>query len=400
MKLRNLITVLTTVIMLLISSVGALTASAEVKVRAASTVDVGENEQILEAMPAKAIAVAECTTGELLFAKNCENVMPISHLAKLMTLLIAAQMLESKELSLDDIVTVSDNANSQEGAQIWLDKGEKIRLEELIKAITIGNANDACTAVAEHISGNEEEFVKLMNSEARRLGMTSTVFADCTGMSEETVSTAENMTRLAAELLKYEQLRDYLTCWMDTVREGKAELVSQNRLIRTYKGITGMKACASQSAGECSVVTAEKRNMKIAVVILGCDLDSNREDIAKKLLDLSFESFSLYTPEITKDMLKAVPVTGGETDKVGVSFGRLKPVIIPKGSSYSFDITFDKQESAAAPVKKGAELGSLECTLGGEVMYSAKLTATGSVEKMNFKCGFKKLMYNLLEFDW
>ena len=299
----------------------------------------------LEAMPARAICVYECNSGTVLFEKNSSRELCVSHLAKLMTLLIAAEELDKGSISLADTVTVSPTANAMQGAQIWLDVNEKIPLEELVTAITVGNANDACVALAEHICGSEERFTALMHKKAAALGMTSTHFADSTGLSDSTVSTAADLALLAGELSKHEALTPYLTTWLREVRSGKAQLVSQNRLLRTYKGITGMKACASQRAGECSVVTAQRRDMTVAVVVLGCDTDSNREDIAKKLLDLSFDSFSLFSPEITKKMTSPVPVKGGEKKKVRVSFGDLPPVIIKKGSSYSFDIKFTKIET-------------------------------------------------------
>lgn len=361
------------------------------------TADTVSIEQMLREITAEEIIVTECVTGKVLFEKNSQVKREISHLAKLMTLLIAAEKLESGEISLDDTVTVSAEANAMEGAQIWLDKGEKIRLEELIKAISIGNANDACVALAEHMGGSEAEFVKLMNKKANKLGMENTSFADSTGMSQETVSTAYDLSILAAELIKHENLKEYLTIWLDTVRDGKAELVSQNRLVRTYNGITGLKACGSKSAGECSAVTAERNGMKVAVIILGSDTSENREAAAKKLLDMSFESFQIYMPEITKDMVKKIDVKGGETDKVKVSFGEIKPVIIPRGAYSSVEIDFEKRESIEAPVLKGQKAGKLVCRLGEEVFFSADLKTCSEVKKMNFKCGFLKLMYNLLE---
>lgn len=353
-------------------------------------------EKMLSDIPAEEIIVTECTTGKVLFEKNSQEKHPISHLTKLMTLLITAEKLESGKIYLDDKVTVSAAANSKDDPQIWLDKGEKIRLEELVKAITVGNANDASTAIAEHIAGSEESFSELMNKRAKKLGMNSTHFTDSCGTDEETFSTAYDMSILAAELSEHEEIRPYTTEWLTTVRDGKAELVSQNRLVRTYSGITGMKACSSKTAGECSVVTAEKGDMKIAVVILGCSTSEDRESAAKKLLDMSFESFQLYTPEVTDEMLEDIPVTGGEEAFVNVSFSELEPVIIPRGAGSSIEVKFEKSEQLKAPVKKGQKAGSITCFYGEEKVFSADLKTNNGVKKMNIKCGFLKLLYNLL----
>lgn len=353
-------------------------------------------EKMLEEIPADEIIVTECHTGKILFEKNSVQEREISHLTKLMTLLIAAEKLESGEISLDDKVTVSANANSMEGSQIWLDKGEKIRLEELIKSISIGNANDACVALAEHISGSEKDFTDEMNSKAKLLDMAGTHFADCTGMSDQSRSNAADMALLAAEIVKYKSLAGYLTVWRDFVRDGKAELVSQNRLVRTYNGITGMKACSSRSAGECSVVTAEKNGMCICVVILGCESSEARESASKKLLDMSFDAFQIYSPEIAKDMLKDIPVTGGEYHKIKVEFGTITPVIIPRGSYNLVEVRFEKKEEIAAPVKKNETVGKLSCILNNETILKTELRSAESVKKMNFKFGFLKLLYNLI----
>lgn len=366
---------------------GAVSASAD-------TVSV---KQLLEDIPAKEIAAVECTTGKVLFEKNSLEKREISHLAKLMTLLVCAEKLDSGEITLDDEVTVSAEANAMQGSQIWLDKGEKIRLEELIKSITIGNANDACAALSEYMGGSLDGAVDMMNKHAKTLGMENTHFADCMGMSSETVSCAYDFALLSGELLKYDFLRDYLTCWTDTVRDGKAELVSLNRLIRTYSGITGMKCCASQSVGECGIFTAERRGMKIAVVILGCDTSENRDKSAQKLLDMCFDMFELYTPEISKDMLKKVKVTNGEQQSVKVGFSNIRPVIIPRGASGQVEIEFKREDSLAAPVKKGQKLGSLCCKMNGDTIIKADLTAKSKVKKMNVPFGFFKLLYNLLE---
>lgn len=360
----------------------------------AETVSV---EDMLADMPAREIIAVECSTGQVLFEKNSAETSEVSHLAKLMLVLLAAEKLERGELALTDTVTVSANANSMPAPQIWLDKNEKISVEELIKAVTVGNANDAAVALAEHLYGSTDAAVIEMNSKANSLDMLSTSYADVCGIDERTLSNALDTAKVAAELVKYDIITPYFTAWLEYVRDGKAELVNRNRLVRTYKGITGMKACSSSSAGECAVVTAKKRDMDIAVVILGCDQRDNCDDIAKKLLDMCFDSYSLYAPEPDKDMLKRISVKGGEEKSVPVTFGELPSVVIPKGSSATFDVRFERSEELTAPVEKGQICGKLTCYYGDREMYSADLVAAKSVNEISFKFCFKELLFYLLK---
>ena len=354
-------------------------------------------EDMLYAMPAREIIAVECNTGQVLFEKNSCEKTEISHLAKLMLVLLAAEKLKSGELSLTDTVTVSANANSMPAPQIWLDKNEKISAEELLKAITIGNANDAAVALAEHIFGSTDNAVTQMNRKAKLLDMKLTEYADVCGLDSRTVADAADTAKLASELVKYDILTDYFKTWIDRVRSGKAELVNLNRLVRTYKGISGMKACSSSAAGECSVVTASRGDMEVAVVVLGCTDRSMCDDIAQKLLDMSFDMYSLYTPEISEDMLDDIPVEGGEKNSVPVTFGELFPVAVPSGSSGSIDISFEKEDILTAPVESGQICGKLICRNGTETIYTAQLVTNNAVKQKSFKFCLEKLLLYLIK---
>ena len=355
-------------------------------------------EDLLDAMPADEIIAVECSTGKVLMEKNSDMTAEVSHLAKLMLVLLTAEKIENGELSLDDVVTASANANSQPAPQIWLDKNEKITVDELLKSITVSNANDGAVALAEHIFGSSESAVAEMNRKAELLDMRSTTYADVCGIDEHTLSDAADTAVLASELVKHEMLIPYFTSWLEYVRDGKAELVNLNRLVRSYKGITGMKACSTSAAGECAVVTAQRSGMDIAVVIIGGDKRENVDDMSKKLLDMCFESYSLYSPEPTAEMLKKIPVNGGEQKNVAVTFGELPDAVIPKGSSSGFEMKFEKEEQLTAPVKKGQVCGRLTCMMGGQEMYSAELVAAKDVKKISFAFNLKQLLINLLKF--
>ena len=311
-------------------------------------------------------------------------------------LLLTAEKIDSGELSMSDTSVVSEYANSQQGSQIWLDKGEKISVEELIKSVSAGNANDGCAALAEKVAGSADKAVELMNSRAKMLGMNGTVYTDCTGMGEGNVTTAKDTALLCSELAKYKNLTPYLTCWLDTVRDGKAELVNLNRLVRTYKGVTGMKAWGSEKAGSCIAATAEKGDMSVCVVLNGCDSQEDMNAEAKKLLNLAFDTYEIYTPELPEDMIKETVVCGGEELSVKLAPEGLYPIVIPRGTYRMVECNFTAEEKLDAPVKNGETAGEIRYTMGGEVILEGKIVACKEVKKMNFICGIKKLVYNLL----
>ncbi|MBR1863444.1 MAG: D-alanyl-D-alanine carboxypeptidase [Ruminococcus sp.] len=353
---------------------------------------------MLEAMPVAGLAVIECGSGKMLYEKAATEQMPMGHLAKLMTLLFAAESLENGGAKIDDLITVSDNAGSKGGISVWLERGEKISFEEALKAVTVSNANDACTALAEYLSGSEESFVEQANSRCMELGLKATHFSDCCGLEENTVSNAAEIALISAELVRHELLTPFVTCWMDQVREGKAQLVNRNRLVRTYKGIRGLKECYNDGTGECAAAAAERGGMTVAVVALGCDTQDSCTQICKKMLDLSFEHFSVFRPIADEEWTAPIPVAGGVRDTVRLTADELRPIVVSKGSTAKAEIEFKKTEVLQAPVKKGTVVGTVVCRSNDEVLYSLSIRAAEDVEKMNFRCGFLKLVYNLLSF--
>ena len=344
----------------------------------------------------RSYVLMEAETHTVIRENNGDKRVKMGSFNKLMTVLLAAEAMDRGELSLETELVTSEHANSMQGAQIWLMPGEKMALGDLLKGVIIGNANDACCVIAEKISGSEEKFTELMNSRAKMLGMNGTVYTDCTGMGEGNVTTAKDTALLCSELAKYKNLTPYLTCWLDTVRDGKAELVNLNRLVRTYKGVTGMKAWGSEKAGSCIAATAEKGDMSVCVVLNGCDSQENMNAEAKKLLNLAFDTYEIYTPELPEDMVKKTVVCGGEELSVELAPEGLYPIVIPRGTNRMVECDFTAEEKLDAPVKNGETAGEIRYTMGGEVILEGKIVACKEVKKMNFICGIKKLVYNLL----
>ena len=349
-----------------------------------------------QSVDAQSVYVCEISSSQTLYEQNSEQTLPMGHMAKLMTVLICAEELEKGALSLDETVTVSVNANSKQGTQIWLEVGERVSVEDLLKAIIVGNANDACTALAERLSGDEEAYVQRLNKRAKRLGMSNTVFADCTGTDLQTVSTAKDIAILSCEIAKYENLKVYFTTWIDNVRGGLTELVSTNRLIRTYKGILGMKACASSESGECISACVKRGNLGICVVLLGCSDSEGKIDAAESLLDESFESYSYFLPEIDKSYLEPIKVTGGRKLSVKVEAENLSGAVIDAGGEEAIELEADIKDSVEAPVSKGDVLGKITCKNSDETLITVNIVAAENVQTMNFGYALKSCLLNLL----
>ena len=316
---------------LLINCMINASASSPAEYVQADTNSLSDNT-IMGDVNARAAILTETSTGSILADKNAHDKLPISHLAKLMTVLITAEKLDSGDLKLTDKVTVSANANSKEAPQIWLDVGESITVDELLKSITVGNANDACTALAEKIGGTESEFITLMNKKADKLGMQDTHFADVCGTDENTVSTAYDLSLLAREIVKHDSLTEYFSIWLCNVRNNAVELVSTNRLIRTYNGCFGLKSCASDKAGECLISVANKGNMSVCCVILGALDSDSKFSSAKTVMDYGFTTFQIYEPDIPDEIMKNIKVNNGEKNDVSVKVKSLSNVVIPRGA--------------------------------------------------------------------
>lgn len=388
-----------------LKKIAALAAAAVMLVNCSLSAGADGDGEI--AIPANAEAItAQCTarsavlyearTGSEILGIEQDMTVPMSHTAKLMTVLITAEKIESGKLKLDDEVTVSAAANSQGGTQIWLDAGEKILVSELLKAITIGNANDACYALAEKTCGSAEEYIKTANDKAVSLGMDKTHFSDVTGMNESTVSTSADIAKLAAATSEYDFLTEYFCTWMEDVRGGKTQLVNTNRLVRSYNGITGMKACSSEASGNCLVATAERNGMELVCVIMGSQTQDTRFTEGKAMLDHGFSGYEIYCPEFSKEILSKVKVRNGAENYVKPAPERKAVLLIPKGTSSNITVAFEKENNVKAPVDKGQKLGVVRFVGPEGVVFETQLVADNKVDKMSFGMAFKRLWLNLL----
>ena len=353
--------------------------------------------QELETLCAQSYILTEMQTGTVLFEKNADKKVLSGHFNKLMTLLLLAESIDGGKTAVTDLFTATDRANAQGDPQIWLDKGEKMTVDELIKAITVGNANDAAVTIAENLCKGEAQFVEKMNGKAKALGMDNTVYKDSTGVDKGNITTARDLSKLCTELSKYGFLKPYLKTWLVNVRNGRAELVNSNRLVRNYQGITGMKAFSSKDCSSCGCITAGKSKMQLCAVVLGCADNDKRDADVKKLLKCAAESFQLYSPQVPKELLKNISVTGGESLECELEVQGEPLVIIKRGSASQLKSRANTTELLQAPVSKGQVCVEYILEYDKKCVCTVKIVAKNEIKKMSWVCGVKKLLYNLIK---
>lgn len=338
----------------------------------------------------------EVSTGIVIDSKHSSEKVPVGTMNKLMTVLLAAEKIESGELSLDKKIKASSAANSMQGAQIWLMPGEEMTLEDLLKGVIIGNANDASVAVAEAVSGTESRFVELMNSRAEELGMKDTEFTNCCGYYDDSlqVSTAEDMSKLVSALFRYDFLRPYFTCWMDYLRDGATELVNANVLVRKVDGIAGFKAGFTENSGNCLAAAAERDGKAFGVILLGYEDKDNMFSEAKRLLNGVFSNYTVMQPPLPDEFPKEIAVKGGTVKEIPLEYGEIRNIVIPKGAAGSVSSQVFVPDYVYAPVSAGDKVGEVHFYRDDKFVFFVNITAGESAECLNIK----KIMVILLKF--
>lgn len=333
----------------------------------------------------RAAVLMEAETGQILYSVNAHEKLPMASITKVMSLLVLADFIDSGDLQLTDSVKASSYASSAEGSVIWLNAGEEMTAAELLEAVIVSSANDACIALAEHTAGSEAGFVKLMNKRARKMGLKNTKFTGCVGFDYEGhYSSAEDIAVMTAELMEKEYYRGWLLTWLDYLRGGETQLLNTNKLVRYYDGILGGKTGTTDGAGCCLAACAQRGDMRLVAVVLGCGEDPARFDRAEELLDYGFSGFERFTPEVDSRELKPIPVERGEFTTVQPMVESYGGCIIKKGCSGSVKYEYTFVEKAEAPVEKGQFLGEYLVTLDGVEVYKSDIVAKNDVRRMSF----------------
>ena len=335
-----------------------------------------------EALPRCTSALIEAQTGMCIGGTDPDVQVPAGTQTKLMTVYLTAEAAASGRFTPETVLTVSPAAEGAPGASVWLRGGEKMSVLDLLRGVIVGNANDACIALACAVSGSEEAFVRDMNAAAFSLGMRSTVFADCTGLSAENRTTARDLGMLCRALLGYEWLRPVFTTWRCFLRGDATELVNENRLTRTDDTLCGFKAGHGDASGYTLTLAAQQEQMTLIAAVLGCPDGDQRFADAKKLLAKGFAEFYVTTPDLSAEFMQPVRVHHGTDAAVLPQTGDLLSIAAPRSESLSTAVVLPRWLDA--PVHRGDVIGTAAFYCGDTLLYESPLTAADDVPRRSF----------------
>lgn len=334
---------------------------------------------------AESAVLMEAETGRVLYSKAQDKMLPPASVTKVMTLLLVMEAIDSGRIKLTDKVPVSEYAASMGGSQVFLEAGEEISAEDLLKSVVIASANDGAVAFAETIGQSEESFVKMMNDKAAALSMKNTNFENATGLDDDTkehLTSAYDIALMSRELITaHPKILEYSSIWMDTIRGGEFGLTNTNRLIRFYKGATGLKTGSTSKAGFCISATAERDGMSLIAVIMGSETRDKRNESAKKLLDYGFANYGTFKTKASDG--KTVKVIKGKAEKIKTVVEPVT-VLLKKDMIDKIEIKEKYNEKITAPVKSKEKVGEVLYTVGDEEVARADILAAESVDALSY----------------
>ncbi|MFE4705787.1 D-alanyl-D-alanine carboxypeptidase family protein [Peribacillus simplex] len=348
-----------------------------------------EEKGVELAANAKSAILIERDTGTVLYDKNADVRLSPASMTKIMTMLLIMEAIDKGELSMKEKIRTSEYAASMGGSQIFLEPGEEMTTEQMLKGISIGSANDASVAMAERLAGSEEEFVREMNKKAKDLGLKNTKFQNATGLPvKDHYSSAHDMSIMAKELLKYDTITKFTGTYEDYLRENtekKFWLVNTNRLVKFYPGVDGLKTGFTNEAKYCLTATAKKGNMRVIAVVFGAVSPKERNAQVTKMLDYAFSQYITYPIYKRGEVLGEAKVSKGHKKSVvGVTSEPISVLTAKNGTAKDFTrkITLDKDLDA--PIKKGDEIGTLVLKKNGKVYVESPIVAKETVENASW----------------
>lgn len=347
---------------------------------------------------AKSSILIEASTGKILYEKNKDERYAPASMTKMMSLVIIMDNIYNGNLRLDEMVKTSKNASGMGGSQIFLKEGEEMSVDDMLKGITIGSANDATVALAERIAGSEEAFVKIMNEYAKKLGLKNTHFKNCTGLDEnDHYSSAYDMSVIARELVKHDKILNYSSIYETYLRsdtDNKFWLVNTNKLVRFYKGVDGLKTGYTDTAGYCLTATINKDNMRVIAVVMGEESSTTRNSEVSGLLDYAYNLYKKDT-YITKEEV----LGNAKVEKGNVEYANIVTIddisIINKKEYKRGEIKFELDlKNLKAPIKKGDVVGKIKVIENGNIISEADVTVDKNIDKAGY---FTMFIRNLKE---
>lgn len=346
-------------------------------------------------LPCKSAILMDAETGEVLFEQNADEALPPASVTKVMTLLLVMEAIDAGRIALTDMVGVSANAASMGGSQVFLEEGEQMSVEEMLKCVIIASANDCAVALAEFVAGSEEGFVSAMNARAGELGMKNTHFENTNGLDDTAqnhVTSAKDIAIMSRALIAHPKILEYSGIWMDTIRNGAFGLTNTNRLVRFYPGCTGLKTGSTARAGFCVSATAKREGLSLICVIMGAETRDIRNASAAKLLDYGFAHYETFRADGGEVEL---PVEGSDIEKVVVKWPSFC-VTVPKGSTGRVSISRELPERVQAPLQSGDSVGDIVYSLEGSEIGRVSALAECGAGKITFGALFRKLVSQFL----
>lgn len=346
---------------------------------------------------ARAAYVIEADSGTVIYEQNSKDKHPVASIVKIMTSLIAFEQIEKGNMSLNEVINISENASGMGGSQMFLDTGDNYTVSDLIKGIVVVSANDASVAIAERIAGSEEEFVNMMNKRAKELNMNNTHFSNCTGLpAPSNYSSAEDVAKMTLELIKHKDYYRYSTIWIENFNhpDGRiTEFVNTNKLIRFYKGCDGGKTGYTSEALFCLSASAERNGMRVISVILGSPSSKIRFAECSKLLNTAF---ALYENKLVVDKNNfgkdCVNVPNGKSDNLKIALERSVYVLVKKGEKITYDTRIEIKDKVTAPISRGDRVGTLYVIDKGVVINEIPIIATENIDEAGFYDYLRKVL--------
>ena len=350
-----------------------------------STSNSNKNTNSLNLESGGAILI-EQKTGQILYEHNMHEKLRPASVTKVMSLLLIMEALDSGQISLTDKIPCTEDAAGMGGSQIWLEVGEELTVNEMLKAICVVSANDCTVAMADYLCGSQEAFVQKMNERAKELGMNDTTFKNCHGIDEDGhVTSAYDIALMSRELLNnHPSIMNYTTIWMDTLRNGESELVNTNKLIRNYKGATGLKTGSTSVALYNLSASATRDGLSLIAVIMKAPTTKIRFAEAQKLLDYGFSNYQYKLIARGGDILKEIEVNKGVTPKLNLVIENDVGILVKKGEDKNIEQIVNIDENISAPITQNQKLGEIIFTLNEQEIGKSNLIAEINTEKRTF----------------
>ena len=344
----------------------------------------------------KAVYLVDSATGTEMYSSRSDDRLPIASMVKIMTTLLALESVDRGELSLDEMVPVSDVAASMGGSQVFLDSGKEYKAGELIKSIIVASANDSCVAMAERLSGSVEGFVKDMNERAKALGMNNTNFVNCTGLpAPESYSSAKDVSIMFRELIKHPKYFEYAGIWLEDFvhPDGRTtSMTNTNKLVRFYNGCDGGKTGFTSEAKFCLSATAERNGLRVVAVVIGADSSKERFASVSNLFGYAFSNYSAKVIQSKDDCVEnSIRVLGGREKGISVAVKEDFKALVKKGDDGEYKVHFNLPATVKAPIVRGGEVGKAYLTRNGEVIGECPVVSVVDVEKARYSDTLKHI---------